>query len=160
MPLWILARSACLVAATNKRFFICAAKYFHLWCKIFQTARPLFQDFNCQLSPPGVRDNINDAELGELTRSSQCTNAHQRCNNVLNWGVIIIYNFKKDFIIHTCNLHDTHRHHTCLSQNVATNLTFPSEQACKLQATLEDCNPKLRLTHSLTGVKCRATRVA
>ena len=38
------------------------------------------------------------------------------------------------------------------------------EQARKLQATLEGCNPKLWitdwLTDSLTGVKCRATSVA
>ena len=40
----------------------------------------------------------------------------------------------------------------------------PMQQARKLQATLEGCNPKLwitySLTHSLTGVKCRATGVA
>ena len=35
------------------------------------------------------------------------------------------------------------------------------EQARKLQATLEGCNPKLRpLTDLLTGVKCRVTSVA
>ena len=38
---------------------------------------------------------------------------------------------------------------------------FVSKQACKLQATLDGCNPKLRPpTDSLTGVKCRATSVA
>ena len=39
-------------------------------------------------------------------------------------------------------------------------LIFLLKQARKLQATLEDCNPKLWLAHSLTGVKCRATSVA
>ena len=34
------------------------------------------------------------------------------------------------------------------------------KQARKLQATLEGCNPKLWITYSLTGVKCRATSVA
>ena len=36
------------------------------------------------------------------------------------------------------------------------------KQARKLQATLEDANPKLWLTYSLTdgGVRCRATSVA
>ena len=37
---------------------------------------------------------------------------------------------------------------------------FATKQARKLQATLEGCNPKLSLTDSLTGVKCRATSVA
>ena len=35
-----------------------------------------------------------------------------------------------------------------------------SKQARKLQATLEGCNPKIWITHSLTAVKCRATSVA
>ena len=35
-----------------------------------------------------------------------------------------------------------------------------NKQARKLQATLEGCNPELRLTRLLTGVKCRATSVA
>ena len=39
-------------------------------------------------------------------------------------------------------------------------IAVQSQKARKLQATLEGCNPKLRLTHSLTRVKCRATSVA
>ena len=37
---------------------------------------------------------------------------------------------------------------------------YQQQQARKLQATLEGCNPKLRLTDLLTGVKCRAISVA
>ena len=40
-------------------------------------------------------------------------------------------------------------------------LSFYNQQARKLQATLEGCNPKLcPATRSLTRVKCRATSVA
>ena len=57
------------------------------------------------------------------------------------------------------------------SMKIFQNLLCPKfhlqndkQQARKLQATLEGCNPKLWLTrllvHSLTGVKCRATSVA
>ena len=47
-----------------------------------------------------------------------------------------------------------------MNQGLKTPKIFSLKQARKLQATLEGCNPKLWLNHSLTGVKCRATGVA
>ena len=44
--------------------------------------------------------------------------------------------------------------------NETSDICEPCEQARKLQATLEGCNPKLSLARLRTGVKCRATSVA